>query len=747
MIKKTGKKKENSKLEKKLEKKAKPSAKKNKQEPSLLKNVIGTIVFIGMGLLTLVSVFNLSGGILLIFIRKLLFNLIGMGAYTAPLVLILVGVLYLLRNKVEDVYQKIIALNIILVVIISWQDIYLTPYLHDGAGLFERFSYAKALDESGIGGGLVGTFIGYILLKFFGILGSYIVLSVAAIIAILLGAHKLVFSKLKAFFNKEKQINKNKKKKKEDKNLKNTKRTKSKPILEKKEIKIMDYANKVSETQCKKENSTETKTDESEESILEQINKDDILYTNYEYPSVDFLNKVENQEDGNNNEKLEEAKKLEEVLSSFGVETTVNQISIGPTITRYELEIAPGIKISKITNLSANIALGLASTDIRIEAPIPGKAAVGIEVPNKSRRPVVFREVLDTDAFNQIETKIPFAIGKDISGKPLVVNLEKMPHLLIAGATGSGKSVCINTLIASILYKSSPDEVKFIMIDPKVVELNVYNGIPHLLIPVVTNPKKAANALNWAVQEMTERYQKFADLGVRDFSSYNEKMEKSEKLPQIIVLIDELADLMMVSPGDVEDSICRLAQMARAAGIHLIIATQRPSVDVITGTIKANIPSRIAFAVSSQTDSRTILGFGGAEKLLGRGDMLYFPVGESKPIRLQGSFIAENELNVLLEFLKNQKVDDTNPYAEKIDEAINKETISTDGEDYDELLDKAIDIISEHEQTSISFLQRKLKVGYARAARIMDQLEEKGAVSGHEGSKPRKVLIDSEQEI
>lgn len=744
MIKKTGK-------VSKKELAKKKSNKKNKNQPSkeefsMLRNVIGIIVFVGIGLLTMVSVFSLSDGLILIFIRKLLFNFLGIGAYMAPIMLILVGVLHLFKNRLDDVYQKIIALNIILVVIISWNDVYLAPYLHDGAGLFERFSYAKSLAEGGIGGGWIGTFFGYTLIKFFGVVGSYILLSVSSIIAIVLFGHKYLFMKFKEMMSSTSSNEKKEKKAiKQNKKHEKLKKAENKKTIEKKEIKIMDYKAKSENDVSPKDDMEQAKDNlGEEESISSEINKDEILYTDYKYPSISFLNQIENKDDGNNEEKLEEAKKLENVLSSFGVETTVNQISIGPTITRYELEIAPGIKISKITNLSANIALGLASTDIRIEAPIPGKSAVGIEVPNKTRRPVVFREVLDTEEFKKEKSNIPFAIGKDISGKPLVVNLEKMPHLLIAGATGSGKSVCINTLIASILYKSSPDEVKFIMIDPKVVELNVYNGIPHLLIPVVTNPKKAANALNWAVQEMTERYQKFADLGVRDFSSYNEKMQKNERLPQIIVLIDELADLMMVSPGDVEDSICRLAQMARAAGIHLIIATQRPSVDVITGTIKANIPSRIAFAVSSQTDSRTILGFGGAEKLLGRGDMLYFPVGESKPIRLQGSFIAEDELSTLLEFLKSQKIEEENGYTKKIDEAINKESDNASDE-YDELLDEAIDIVIEHDQTSISFLQRKLKVGYARAARIMDQLEEKGVVGGHEGSKPRRVIANRDE--
>ena len=438
------------------------------------------------------------------------------------------------------------------------------------------------------------------------------------------------------------------------------------------------------------------------------------------------------------------ARLLEETLKSFGVSAKVNQVSRGPVITRYELQPAPGVKVSRIVSLSDDIALNLAAPGVRIEAPIPGKAAIGIEVPNKNVAPVLIREVLESDSFFNHPSKLAFALGKDIAGKNIIADIAKMPHMLIAGATGSGKSVCINSLIVSILYKATPDEVRLIMIDPKVVELNTYNGIPHLMIPVVTDPKKAAGALNWAVQEMVSRYRKFADKGVRDIGTYNERLSAEEtRLPQIVVIIDELSDLMMVAPGDVEDAICRLAQMARAAGIHLVIATQRPSVDVITGVIKANIPSRIAFAVSSQTDSRTILDMGGAEKLLGRGDMLFYPSGLNKPIRVQGAFITEKEVESVVTCIKNQ-----NAGPDYNMEVMEETAAEEDGkqDDYeDELLPDAIQVVIDAGQASISMIQRRLRVGYARAARLIDEMEKRGLVSGFDGSKPRNVLISKEE--
>ncbi|MGL5329399.1 MAG: DNA translocase FtsK [Peptostreptococcaceae bacterium] len=465
-------------------------------------------------------------------------------------------------------------------------------------------------------------------------------------------------------------------------------------------------------------------------------------YENYKKPDLNILNKFDKKSDENGKKKvLKNASLLEKTLSDFGVEAKVNQVTVGPTITRYEIQPSPGVKVSKIVNLTDDLALSLAAKSIRMEAPIPGKSAIGIEVPNEEGQMVGLREVLESDEFKNFESPLAMALGKDISGKPVIADIGKMPHLLIAGSTGSGKSVCVNTLINSILYKANPDEVKFLLIDPKVVELASYNGIPHLLIPVVTEPKKAANALNWAVVEMNRRYKLFAENQVKDISSYNEKSE--EKLPKIVIIIDELADLMMACANDVEDYICRLAQMARAAGMHLIIATQRPSVDVITGVIKANIPSRIAFAVSSQTDSRTILDLGGAEKLLGKGDMLFYPLGAAKPVRLQGAFISEGESERVIDFVKNQ-VNEEVKYEDEILDTISK-TIVTKSSDEDDLLSEAIDFVVNNGQGSASMLQRKFKIGFNRAARLIDSMEERGIVGPSEGSKPRKVLITKEE--
>ncbi|WP_027717545.1 FtsK/SpoIIIE family DNA translocase [Desulfovirgula thermocuniculi] len=437
----------------------------------------------------------------------------------------------------------------------------------------------------------------------------------------------------------------------------------------------------------------------------------------------------------------EGVRRLEETLSSFGVRAKVVQVCRGPAITRYEVQPPAGIKVSRIMGLADDLALAMAAPDVRIEAPVPGKSVVGIEVPNQEVSTVYLRELLETPAFQDAPSRLTVALGKDIAGDPMVTDLAKMPHLLIAGATGSGKSVCLNTIIASILFKATPEEVKFIIIDPKMVELTTYNGIPHLVSPVVTDPKKAATALRWAVREMERRYELFAAAGVRDLARYNELGRPRGNLPFIVIIIDELADLMMVAPADVEDAICRLAQMARAAGIHLVVATQRPSVDVITGLIKANIPSRISFAVSSQIDSRTILDAAGAEKLLGKGDMLFFPVGAPKPIRVQGAYLSDREVEALVSYLKKQAAP---CYDEKVVEEDLK-VPAPEEEPEDELLPRAVEIFMEAGQASISMLQRRLRIGYARAARLMDILEKRGYVGGYEGGKPRPVLITAEQ--
>ena len=483
----------------------------------------------------------------------------------------------------------------------------------------------------------------------------------------------------------------------------------------------------------------------------------------YHIPPLNLLQKGKAANGDSSRELKETAMRLQQTLNTFGVKVTITDISQGPSVTRYELQPEQGVKVSKIVGLADDIKLNLAATDIRIEAPIPGKAAIGIEVPNKENMMVALRDLLESKEFQEFPSNLAFAVGKDIAGKTVVADIAKMPHMLIAGATGSGKSVCINTLIMSILYKSHPDDVKLIMVDPKVVELSVYNGIPHLLIPVVTDPKKASAALHWGVSEMEDRYRKFADYNVRDLKGYNKKIETMpvpegqeapKKMPQIVIIVDELADLMMVCPGEVEESICRLAQLARAAGIHLIIATQRPSVDVITGLIKANMPSRVAFSVSSGVDSRTILDMNGAEKLLGKGDMLFYPQGYSKPARVQGAFVSDKEVSDVVDYLKNQTLGNTyNTYAEDIEEKIknigssggSSGSGSGGGNDRDEYFEEAARFIIDKDKASIGMLQRVLKIGFNRAARIMDQLCEYGVVGEEEGTKPRKVLMSMEQ--
>ena len=505
------------------------------------------------------------------------------------------------------------------------------------------------------------------------------------------------------------------------------------------------------------ENIFKEEKEEKEEKTKAVLQLDHQTHTvddeNYEMPPVNLLSQAAGKvAKGSKKVLTDTATKLQKTLYSFGVSAKVENVSVGPVITRYELKPAEGVRVSKIAKLSDDIALNLAAESIRIEAPIPGKQAVGIEIPNKEKETVALRDIIDSDDFNESKSKLSFALGKSVSGENVVTDIAKMPHVLIAGSTGSGKSVCINTLITSILYKAKPSEVKLIMVDPKVVELSVYNGIPHLLIPVVTDPKKAAGALAWAVQEMVNRYSLFAQKNVRDIKGYNAALEKEgidETMPQIVIIVDELADLMMVSPKDVEDAICRLAQMARAAGMHLVIATQRPSVDVITGIIKANIPSRIAFAVSSQVDSRTILDSMGAEKLLGKGDMLFYPSGASKATRVQGAFISDGDVEKIVDFLKK---DGETVYNEDILETIEKANNSdreleenSEDDEADPFLPEAIEAVIEIGSASASLIQRRFKVGYARAGRIIDQMEARGIISGYQGSKPREVLMSKER--
>ena len=516
-----------------------------------------------------------------------------------------------------------------------------------------------------------------------------------------------------------------------------------------KKVKQTDFieANLFKETEEQKEDKTKQ--------VLQLEHAQVVDDQNYEFPPIALLENGGKKVRSEKKTIADNALKLQKTLHSFGVTAKVEDVSVGPAITRYELKPAEGVRVSKIANLADDIALNLAAQSIRIEAPIPGKQAVGIEIPNKETEVVHLRDVIDSEEFATSDAKLSMGLGKDVSGKRVIIDIAKMPHLLVAGSTGSGKSVCINTMITSIIYKAKPSEVKLLMVDPKIVELSVYNGIPHLLIPVVTDPRKAAGALAWAVQEMEDRYAKFAAKGVRDIKGYNKALEngteeeQNVKMPQIVIIIDELADLMMVAAKDVEDAICRLAQKARAAGMHLVIATQRPSVDVITGLIKANIPSRIAFAVSSQIDSRTILDMTGAEKLLGKGDMLYYPTGSSKPIRVQGTFVSDKEVEKIVDFLKkdgetiyNTDIIESIENANKTDKEIEEDE---EADDVDPKLDEAIEEVIEYGQASTSFIQRRLKVGYARAGRIIDQMAERGIISGYQGSKPREVLITKER--
>ncbi|NLI93716.1 MAG: DNA translocase FtsK [Peptococcaceae bacterium] len=655
---------------------------------------------------------------------------------------------------------------------------------HMSMGSHSSSSTMLALGKSGQGGGLLGAGICILLINLVGVIGTYIVLVVLASIGAVLTINRSLVETIKELFeilarginSVFLQINDFIKVLADGEKEKKEKAERSRPFLVKNREPVRNVPEYFFEPQIENPVSdqvleeldikpeppkkdierlvTSRSVPESPEKepsraipgkltgtpLSRQTEKND----HYQLPPLHLVHKAMKKGNKSNKDLAENVKLLEDTLASFGVKVKVTRVTQGPTITRYEVQPAPGVKVSKITNLADDIALSLAARDVRIEAPIPGKSAVGIEVPNREISVVHFREVLEADEFQQASSKLSLALGKDIAGSPVIADLSRMPHLLIAGATGSGKSVCINTIIASIVYKARPDEVKLLLIDPKMVELANYNGIPHLISPVVTESQKAASALKWIVTEMETRYELFASSGVRDIVRYNfiaaEKKDSEQKvLPYVVVIIDELADLMMVAPGEVEETICRLAQMARAAGIHLIVATQRPSVDVITGLIKANIPSRIAFAVSSQIDSRTILDMSGAEKLLGRGDMLFHPIGVSKPIRVQGSFLADKEVKNIVDYL----IDQAKPEYCEIPETNLQSNRNEEPED--EYFYKAANIFFENNTASVSLLQRRLRIGYARAARIMDLLEDKGVVGQYEGSKPRELLLSKGQ--
>ncbi|WP_027307488.1 DNA translocase FtsK [Caloramator sp. ALD01] len=738
-------------------------ARKNKRMVSnnnnnVKKEIYGVVIF-GISLIIGLSIYIKPSGIAGIIIRDFVLGMFGLGAYIFPLYFLFVGLIFIVKRGKIKVNNKFYYISLLLYII----NVMLTvPYSSENTnGKFLnklKDSYLNGIDNKG--GGIIGELLATPMIYAFGKVGTYIILVCISIVLILLITErsiliplitniKLMFIKMK---NKKEividEADKNENKKYDNKDSIDVKDIKENIEKIDKKIKIVDFLKDTKDSKQEQNDKKEKET--AVDNLNEEISKGKNNIIDYKFPPLELL--YENKYKGQLQDKkelLQNAKLLEDTLNSFGVDAKVIQVNRGPSVTRYEIQPNAGVKVSRIVNLADDIALNLAASSVRIEAPIPGKSAVGIEVPNKEVVPVTLREVLESREFIEFKSNLSFALGKDITGKCIVTDLSKMPHLLIAGATGSGKSVCINTLITSIIYKSSPNDVKMLLIDPKVVELSVYNGIPHLLIPVVTEPKKAASALYWAVNEMTQRYKLFAENNVRNIEGYNKLMEdidSTKKLPQIVIIIDELADLMMVSPNDVEDAICRLAQIARAAGMHLVIATQRPSVDVITGVIKANIPSRIAFAVSSQVDSRTILDMAGAEKLLGRGDMLFMPIGESKPIRIQGAFISDKEVENIVSYLKNNSSTD---YKEEIIDDIEKNINSSsdgNGEFEDELLDEAINIAVESGQVSASMLQRRLRIGFNRAARLIEEMELRGIIGKQEGSKPRQVLI-SKQDV
>lgn len=775
--------------------KKKPMNKKNTNENSNNKTDIKGIILISLGLILALAIYTNFAGALSIFARKIIFNLIGILSLGLPIYLIYFGI-NLIKFKSNIKYaRKIIGITVIYVIIgLFFATVKIQTV--DSIGFSNTLRDILSYDGFNIHGGLLCHIIAYPLSMLVGFLGAYIFYITFAIISSVLlmdiTLYEVYTEIVNKFKSRKKAIRKFKSSNKkasspsiaiddssEDKFIKDiNNKIKILDFMRNSEIKdnvdtlpeinihISEEDNTLDEYNVELFNNIKHSSTKHNKGITESeknvVTKeiDTMLNTSkensikiYTYPKLDLLNnnaksKMKNED---KQDLFDNANKLEDTLMSFGVEAKVLQVTKGPSVTRFEIQPSPGVKVSKIVNLQDDIALGLAASAVRMEAPIPGKSAIGIEVPNKKQTPVFLREVLDSKEFQESTKKISFALGKDITGACIVGDLSEMPHMLIAGATGSGKSVCINSLIVSLLYKYSPDEIKLLMIDPKVVELSIYNGIPHLLIPVVTEPKKAAGALNWAVNEMDKRYELFTKYKVKNIKSYNQQVDKgfiSEKLPYIVLIVDELADLMMTCPNDVEDYICRLAQKARAAGIHLIIATQRPSVDVITGVIKANIPSRISFAVSSGVDSRTILDQTGAEKLLGRGDMLYSPMGANKPLRIQGAFISEEEVENVVDFIKSSE-DEVN-YREEIIEHINNENLSSsshsgDSEENDELLDEAIKLVVEYQQASTSFIQRKLRIGFNRASRIMEELEANGIISERDGSKPRQVLIAKDE--
>lgn len=746
--------------------------------------ILGLFLIV-IGIVFFICLYSQKMGIVGSLIYKLFSALSGSGNFIIPLLLIFWGILFNIQATKLHVNRYIIFSLIIFLCVL----VFLDGSKEMDMTLIERIIKSTEYMDITRSGGIIGAIFGFFSYKLLGSLGTYLILGLIIIASIYFMLRPnmeqiiMAFEDLGESLEDRKKALENKKAARKLKAEEKEKKKALKEIRKKDASKTIDKnesennSDDISESLIIKDYSEDNIIEATDNNDFEKINessenigpnnslidsqedeeiidtiKDDIEHKKeeefvYTYPDPALLEIIPSKGNFSKNEVIEKGKIIENTMKNFGIDSKVVAINRGPVITSYELKPAPGIKLSRIVGLSDNIAMALASSDLRIEAPIPGKTVVGIEVPNNEKDSVALKELIESKEFKNIKSDIPLALGKDVEGNILISGMEDMPHLLIAGATGSGKSVCINSIITSVIYKSSPKDVKLMLIDPKVVELSVYNGIPHLLIDVVTNPKKAAFALNWAVDEMEKRYQAFAENHVRDLKGYNKKMmaegKEDEKLPKILIIVDELADLMMVASKEIEEYIARLAQKARAAGMHLILATQRPSVDVITGTIKANVPSRIAFAVASSVDSRTILDMGGAEKLLGKGDMLFYPSKYPKPKRIQGAFISDGEVERLVDFVKNNN-EIKNNVESKIEQAIEDRKVQIDNE-RDPLFKEAVELVVNDEQASISYIQRKLKVGYSRAGRIVDQMEEMGIIGPHEGSKPRKLLKTKEE--
>ncbi len=744
------------------------------------KEIMGLFLIV-IGIVFFICLYSQRMGIVGSLIYKLFSVLAGSANFLLPLLLIFWGILFNIQaTKIH--MSRYISFSLVILLCIL---VFLDGSKEMDMTLIERIIKSTEYMDITRSGGIIGAIFGFFSYKLLGSLGTYIILSLVIIASIYFMIRPniehiiMAFEDLGEYFEDKKLAREEKrfekKLKLEEKEKKKELKESKKKEIKKIEEKELDNSQDLSESLVIKDYSEDSipenkdfedvaytddieftndatiETQDDEEEVIDTI-KDDIEHKKeeefiYTYPDTALLDRIPSKGNFSKDEVLEKGKIIENTMKNFGIDSKIVAINRGPVITSYELKPAPGIKLSRIVGLSDNIAMALASSDLRIEAPIPGKTVVGIEVPNKDKDSVALKELIESQEFKNSKSDIPLTLGKDVEGNILISGMEDMPHLLIAGATGSGKSVCINSIITSVIYKSSPKDVKLMLIDPKVVELSVYNGIPHLLIDVVTNPKKAAFALNWAVDEMEKRYEAFAENHVRDLKGYNKKMmaegKEDEKLPKILIIVDELADLMMVASKEIEEYIARLAQKARAAGMHLILATQRPSVDVITGTIKANVPSRIAFAVASSVDSRTILDMGGAEKLLGKGDMLFYPSKYPKPKRIQGAFISDGEVERLVDFVKSNN-EIKNKVESKIEQAIEDKKVKIDNEK-DPLFKEAVELVVNDEQASISYIQRKLKVGYSRAGRIVDQMEEMGIIGPHEGSKPRKLLKTKEE--